>query len=241
MTDANRYASCDGRPLIIEWRITGHIFATFEIDAQEAERVLPDALQLVEIRPGIAVLSVGALRYAPGHFGEGSPAFEELVGALHVSPDLSVDMPVPTMSFYSFTVLSDSIDFVRQEGTTLFTPTVHDPSLTLGFTENRLGMDVRNDEGPILSVVNDDFVPRFEPKEMWGQHYTDTRGLQHGIWEWDGSRAEHQRRDRNWTLHPHSFWAGLDVSRVRRSYRQMMLEPGTTCIERFYEMKPLEP
>jgi hypothetical protein len=74
---------------------------------------------------------------------------------------------------------------------------------------------------------------------MWGQHYTNTRGLQHGLWEWDGRLLEHMRPAHGWKLFEHSFWAGIDVSRVRRCYRQMMLEPGTMAHERFYAMRPL--
>lgn len=239
MTDDDRYASCGGRPLRIDWRINRHLFYTFEIDSDAAERILPESLQMVELRPGVALMSVGILRYEPGHFGPASPVFYELVGAVHVSPDMATDMPVPTMTFSSFCVLSDSGDFVAQEGYTLYTPARHAP-LRLDLTADELGVAVSDGDGPILSMPSAHPPPRWVHKEMWGQHFTNTKGLQHGIWEWDGRLFEHQRRLPGWKLFPHPFWSGLDVSRVRSLYRTMVLEPGTVCHERFYAMRPLE-
>lgn len=233
------YASCDGRPLLLSWRINRHLFYTFEIDTEEAERVVPDPLQVVELRPSIALLSVGVLRYEPGHFEPDSPGFLEVVGAIHVSPDLSTDMPVPTMTFSTFEVLSDSPDFVAGEGDTLYTPT-RLTSLDVRFTEDLLGVEASDDDGPILSMPSAHPEPRWVDKEMWGQHFTNTKGLQHGIWEWNGRVFEHQRRLPGWKLHPHPFWLGIDLDRVRGLYRTMLHEPGTVCRERFYAMRSRE-
>jgi hypothetical protein len=240
MTDNGRYASCDGRPLLVTWHIDRHLFYTFEIDTEEAERIVPPQLQVVELRPGIALMSVGVLRYIAGHFYENSPAFNELVGAIHVSPDLGTDMPVPNMTFNSFSVLSDSPDFVAQEGHTLYTPTRH-VQLRFEFTADELGVNASDEGGAILSMPSAHPEPRWVHKEMWGQHFTNTRGLQHCIWQWDGRLFEHQRRLPGWKLFPHPFWAGLNVQRVRALYRTMVLEPATVCHERFFSMKPLDP
>lgn len=232
-----RYASCDGRPLIVSWVINRHLFYTFEIDLEEAERIVPAPLQVVELRPSVALMSVGVLRYEPGHFGPGSPIFVEIVGAIHVSPDLSTDMPVPTMTFSTFQVLSDSPDFVANEDDTLYTPS-RLVSLETRFTDDRLGVEVWDEDGPILSMPSAHPEPEWVPKEMWGQHFTNTKGLQHGIWQWDGRLFEHQKRLPGGRLHPHPFWSGLDVGRVGSLYRTMVQEPGTLCHERFYSMKP---
>ena len=237
-TEVDRYASCDGRPLLIDWLIDRHLFYTFEIDTEEAERTLPEPLQIVEPKPGIALMSVGVLRYLPGHFRPDSPVFYELVGAVHVAPDLSAKMPLPSMSFATFCVLSDSHDFVEREGHTLYTPT-REVALALDLTDDELGVTVSDGEGPIFSMPSAHPDPRWVHKEMWGQHFTNTKGLQHGIWEWDGRLFEHQKRLRGWKLHPHSFWCGIDVTRVRALYRTMVLEPSTVCHERFYQMRPV--
>jgi hypothetical protein len=238
VTEADRFASCDGRPLLIDWRIDRHLFYTFAIDIDEAERVVPEALQVVEIKPGLGCLSIGVLRYLPGHFDPGSPAFYELVGAVHVAPDLSAAMPVPTMTFSTFCVLSDSEDFVAQEGRTLYTP-ARLAALELHLTEDELGVSASDEEGPILSMPSAHPARQWVHREMWGQHFSNTRGLQHGIWEWDGRLFSHQEPLRGWTLFPHPFWKGIDVGRVRGLYRTMVQEPGTVCRERFYAMRAL--
>jgi hypothetical protein len=177
--DDERYASCDGRPLILSWTINRHLFYTFEVDIDEAERIVPAPLQVVELRPSVALMSVGVLRYEPGHFGPGSPVFLEVVGAIHVSPDLSTDMPVPTMTFSTFQVWSDSPDFVANEDDTLYTPT-RLASLEARFTEDGLGVEAWDEDGPILAMPSAHTEPRWVHKEMWGQHFTNTKGLQHG-------------------------------------------------------------
>ncbi len=239
-TTADRYARCDGRELLLEWRIHSHIFTSFEIDYDAVAGLVPEALEVVELRPGVAIFSVGVLSYETGHFYEDSPEFDELVSAVHVTPDLSVKMPMPTMNFFATQVYCNSPDFVEQEGRTIFTPSRCVPSLKVDYSDNGWSADARDDDGPIFSVRNEHPEPAFADAEMWGQHFTNTKGLQQGIWEWDGRKFEHMRRNDAWTLHPHAAFGGVDVTAVKRVYRQMILEPGTRCMERFYGMRKLE-
>jgi|GEM_PF-2290034 len=235
----DRYATCDGRELLLEWRIHSHIFTSFEIDYDAVTPLVPDALEVVELRPGVAVFSVGVLSYESDHFYEGSPEFDELVSAVHVAPDLSVKMPMPTMSFFATQVYCNSPDFVEQEGRTIFTPSEHVPSLKVAYSDQGWSADVSDGEGSIFSVKNVHPDPVFKDTEMWGQHFTNTKGLQQGIWEWDGRKFEHMKRNDDWTLHQHRAFGGVDVSAVKGLYRQMILEPSTRCMERFYGMRKL--
>jgi hypothetical protein len=130
---------------------------------------------------------------------------------------------------------------VDQEARTLYTPSRLSPGLAADLTPDALGVAIHDADGPILSMPSAHPEPRWVAKEMWGQHFTHTRGLQHGIWQWDGRLFEHQKPLPGWRLHPHRFWAGIDVRRVRRVYRTMVQEPGTICHERFYAMRVLEP
>jgi len=237
----DRYAECDGRSLLLKWNIHGHIFTSFEIDYDAVAPLVPEALEVVELRPGIAILSVGVLSYEPGHFYEDSPAFDELVSAIHVAPDLSTKMPMPNMTFFATQVYCNSPDFVEQEGRTIFTPSRHVPSLRVDYSDRGWSADVSDADGPIFSVRNTHPNPEFTQGELWGQHFTNTKGLQQGIWQWDGRKFEHMRANDDWKLHQHEAFGGVDVSAVKSIYRQMLLEPGTRCTERFYGMRKLEP
>lgn len=240
MTSANdRYASVDGDPLVIEWHIQKHIMFTWEIDLEALEPLVPPELTAVEVRPGVALFSVAALHYKPGQFRPDSPPFFELVSIAHVHADLSVKMPMSRFAMHAISVYSDSPDFIEQEGEKLFTPTTLDPSLKFTFTEASDGVDAADDDGPIVSFKSTHPNPVFTHDEMWGQHYNDTHGLHFGIWEWDGVKFEHMQRGNAGRFHAHPFFKGMDLSRIRGCYRQMIPQPGSSACERFYKVRQL--
>ena len=236
----DRFAHVGADDLVVTWKITRHLMFTWEIDVEELERFVPRELTPVEVRPGIGLFSVATILYAPGNFGPTSRAFFELVSVAHVQSDLSLTMPVPRFSMHAINVWSDSPDFVRQEGELLFTPTELVPSLDIKFTELCDGSETRDATGPIITLRNTNPNPKFTHDEMWGQHYNDTQGLHRGIWEWDGMKCEHQVKGDAGRLHPHAFWKGMDLARVRGCYRQMIPPPGAPAIERFYRTHQLK-
>ncbi|MEO6419485.1 MAG: hypothetical protein ABIP39_08775 [Polyangiaceae bacterium] len=231
------YETCAGSPLVIHWKLTKHLFFTWEVDSDALQSVIHESVDLVEVRPGIALLSTGVLQYEAGQFSPSSPPFIELVTVAHVQPDLSVKMPVPRFTFQSISVYSDSPEFVEQEGRLLFTPTELVPSLTAVYADDGLGVDVSDARGPILTLRNTQPEVSFSATEFHGQHFTVKDGLQIGIWQWDGVRFEHMKRGDAGKLHPHPHFKSIDLKRVRSCYRQMMGKPAVACNERFYAMK----
>lgn len=239
-TENDRFARVGDDPLVIEWHLQRHIMFTWEVDTEAVEPLLPPELTAVEVRPGIALFSVAALLYQAGQFRPGSPPFLELVSTVHVQADLSIDMPISRFAMYAVSVYSDSPDFIRQEGEKLFTPTTLDPSLRFTFTERWDGVDASDDDGPIVTLRNTHPSPVYTPDELWGQHYNDTHGLHFGVWEWDGIKFEHMRGGDAGRFHPHPFFKGMDLSRVRGCYRQMIPAPGSPATERFYRVRRLQ-
>lgn len=236
---ADRFAAVDGDPLTLVWRLQKQIMFNWEIDTEALEPFVPGELTLVEVRPGISLLSITGMHYAGGHFGENSPPFFELAVLAHVQSDLSVRMPVSRFAAYSISIYSNSIDFLRQVGKTTFSPVLHNPSLELTFTENWDGMDARDKDGPIVSLRNTHPNPIYKADEMWGQHYNDTTGLRFGVWEWEGCKFEHMHKGNAGRFHPHPFFKGIDISRIRGCYRQMILQPDSSAQERFYKVRQL--
>jgi hypothetical protein len=239
LSQMDRLASCDGRPQILDWRINRQLFYSFEIDTEAVEGALPAMLSPVELRPGVSVMSVGVLRFEPGHFGPRSPQFHEVYVAIHVPPDLSVKMPLPVMNLFATSVFTDSPEFVAQEDHTVYAPARYVPSMEVIFSVDGLAVHVSDERGPMLSLVNTHPGPVFRRAELWGQHYTNTRGLHNGVWEWEGSRFDQMRPARSWRLYRHALFEGIDVGCVRRCYRQMLLEPGAIAHERFFAMRAL--
>jgi hypothetical protein len=237
--DDDRFARVGDDDLVITWHIQKHLMFAWEVDVEALDPFIPRELTPVEVRPGIGLISVATILYQPGNFGPDSPAFFELVSVAHVVSDLSVTMPVPRFSMHALNVWSNSPDFVRQEGELLFTPAELVPSLAIDFGAKTDTSDARDADGPIISLRNTHPEPVFAHDEMWGQHTNDTVGLHFGVWEWDGLKFEHQRGGDAGKLYPHRFWRGLDLSRVRGCYRQMIPPHGATAIERFYRTRQL--
>jgi len=232
--------SVAGLPMVINWRLIGHVFCTWEIGMDAVEKILPTRLEPVDLRPGVGLLSIGCLRFAKGHFTADAPEFNEIVIVVHVQPDLSVAMPQPRFTFYAHSVVSDSVNFVDHEAREIFTPTEHVPSLQLDFSPDGLGVRAWDEDGPFLELRSTAPASAFTPALIWGQYYSQIGRLRHGIWNWQGTRFEHMQRGDPGKPMPHPYFRGLDVSKVSSCYRQMYAEPGRVHNERFYKVRLLD-
>lgn len=224
-------------PLVIDWRLKSHMLCTWEVDMPALEAAIPGDLEPIEVRSDVGLVSLTCMRYRTDHFYPGSPEFSEIMLFAPVQGDLSVRMPEARFNAYTMSVYSDSPDFVAQEGRTLYTPTVHVPSLRVDFDVDKLTASAADERGPIVSFRNTGGAPKWSYEVLWGQHYNDTQGrLVQGIWNWDGTMFEHMQRGDYGRMHQHPFFGKLDVSRVRSCYRQMFMQPETEAHERFYEV-----
>jgi hypothetical protein len=111
--------------------------------------------------------------------------------------------------------------------------------LKLQFSDKWDAVEVSDDDGPIISYRNTHPNPVYASDELWGQHYNETKGLHFGVWEWDGIKFEHMQKGDAGRLYPHPFFKGMDMRRVRGCYRQMLMEPGSSAVERFYRVRQL--
>ncbi len=229
------------RPLAVKWYITRQIMFSFEIDTKDAEKVLPEDVVPIELRPGISLLHVSALSYAGGNFGSDSPPFSEVVAVISVPPDLSWEMPIPRFSFFPINIYSDSQDFVDGEAEGIQTPTSLVKSLNVSFHPDGMGVSISDDRGKIAEFTNtagEEDRP-YRDYDIWGQHYNVTRGpLFGGPWHWQGHGFEHQKKGQWGKLYDHPIFKGINVSRVRTCFRQMISTVGRDCFERFYQVKP---
>lgn len=224
-------------PLTLHWRIKKQVMYLWEIDTDVLAPLVPDPLTPKEVRPGISLFAIEALHYHTDHFRPGYPEFLEAVLTAAVDPDLSIDMPVPRFCMHAISVISESQEFCDQEGRVLFTPTELVPKLRMEFSEDGASCDMFDGDAPIVSMRNTHPEVVYEPKTLWGQYYTNTNGLQQGIWRWDGEMFEHMKAGRSSSFGgSHPFFKGMDMSRVRGCYRQLMAKPGHQSSARFYHL-----
>jgi hypothetical protein len=227
-------------PLTLHWRVTKQLLFLWETDLDAMAPLVPASLECVEVRPGRGLVALEVLRYATGHFRPDYREFLEIVFTAAVQPDLSIDMPVPRYCMYAISVYSDSPEFCDQEHRLLHTPTELIPNLRCEFSDDDTRCDVFDGDQPIAHIRNTNAqLGAYERKTMYGQYYTNTQGLEHGLWRWDGHVSEHMKPGDWGSFHPHRFWKGLDLGRVRSCYRQMLKQPGTESSVRFYHRGPV--
>ena len=230
------YATLGGGAMVLDWRITHQYFFTFEADLEMLERLAPPALAVVEVRPGLGLLSVGLVRMWDNNAPANSAPMDELFAVIHVAPDLSLPMPNAKFSFFIHSVWSNSEAFVRADMEHIAAPVRHEPSLRLSFDDAALTARADSAQGAIVALRYQEPNPTWSHTGFVGQHFTDQAGLQLGAWQWSGERAECMKPGNAGTHHDHPFWRDLSTARIRRAYRQMTKRPGTTAHERFYAM-----
>jgi hypothetical protein len=225
--------------LTLAWRVRKQVMYLYEVDTDAVVGLVPARLEPVEVRPGRSLMAVEALHYHADHFAPGSPEFLELVLAISVQPDLSIDMPVPRFCMHAVSVLSDSLEFVEQEGRLIHTPTVLVPGLSMAYSADGASCTIADGAAPILEMTSTHSAPVHEHQVLWGQYCTNEKGLQQGIWRWEGEMFEHMKTGDHGVFHPHPVWRGIDLSRIRGCYRQMMARPDQVMDVRFYHLGEL--
>lgn len=228
--------------MTLHWRIRKQLVFFWEMPVEKLMPVIPEPLELLEVRPGVTLAALEMLHYKVGHFREGYREFYEAVFATTVHPDLSIKMPMPRFSMYAIRVVSDSTEFCHSEASTIFTPTHHVPGFRIEFDDIGASCNLFDGAEPIARFRNSAADVPVREQTIWGQYFTNTQGLQRGIWRWDGLAAEHMQRGSGDSieLFPHLLWNGVDMSNVKTAYRQMRAEPEGTDI-RFYHAGPLNP
>lgn len=226
--------------LTLHWRARKQVVFFYEVATELLAPLIPDQLELQEIRPGTSLGCLEILHYRVGHFATGDREFCEAVFAATVQPDLSIDMPVPRFGMFAMKVLSDSREFCDSEARTLFTPTTHVPGLRAEFDAAGSSCVLWNGDAVICECKNT--APEVPKKQMtvWGQYFTDTKGLQRGAWRCDGLASEHMKGGDAGSLHASELWNGIDPSKIGRVYRQMAAQPDDGTDIRFYHAGRLD-
>jgi hypothetical protein len=224
--------------LTLRWRLRKQTIYLYEIDTSAVAALVPEPLSIVEVRPGIALLMVECLHYYPGHFRADAPESFELVIAVPIEPDLSIDMPLARLNLHIVSVITSSLDFVENESRAFNSPIVHAPELRMEFSDDGTCVDAFDGATPIVRQRNTNPKIAYEAKVLWGLTYTNTDGVQRGIFRWEGQVFEHMKRGDYGSLHAHSVFAGIDLGKIRGCHRQMMAmaKPDLVTDVRYYHL-----
>ena len=236
MTDDDR-SRVGKLPMTLHWRVKNQVVFFYEVPTDALAPSIPAGLELQEVRPGISLCALEILHYKVGHFRDGYREFDEAVFAAAVQPDLSIAMPPPRFTMYAIRVISDSTEFCSQEASTIFTPTNYVPGFRIAFSEDGKSCDMFDGDAPIAACKNTAPETPTKPMTIWGQYFTNTAGLQGGIWRWDGEASEHMKRGDSGKLYQHLLFGDLDVSKIGACYRQMTARRDETELH-FYHAGP---
>jgi hypothetical protein len=239
-----RYTQMAGCRCVSEWLIDGGIkYFLFEADFAAVRSLVPERVWPVELRPGVAAVTVSWSRMAPGNLDGKLPAFTETLFCVLVQPDLSFDMPMPHFSFHVVRAGADSAAFLENEARVLHLDPMLLDSLTQELEPELPQVTLRDRSGPLFTLRNTNPNVVAQPMERWGQFTTVKDGqLYRGVWQYDGLGIEHQHPGDAGRVHAHPFYEGLNPeTALGDCYVQLFARKGTEIIQRFFEPKLIGP
>ncbi|MFO7565170.1 MAG: hypothetical protein R6X02_21170 [Enhygromyxa sp.] len=213
----------------IGWSFDFEMVFLFEIAVDEARRHLPAPLMPIELRPGVGVLGIGVQSLCAGNLGE-LPEVREIYCTIAVQPQLSVPMPTPRFAVVPVIIAATAPSFLaRARELDRLNAMPWTPTLDIELDRAGLRARAADDRGPIFELWNVHEQPSFVDAEMWGQEFVgvDDDPLYFQAWHWRARKAEYQRRGGG-RLHPHPFFAGIDLDAVSPDpYMQFITPPQT--------------
>lgn len=204
------------------------MLTSIEVSAEVARAAVPESLDVLELRPSVALAALLVFQVAPGcpHPGFGTlPGYTELALAFQVAPALG--RSIPRMAFYvasMTTSLAAADDFLRQAHWI----NAQGLAVSSEVSASRTSVSVADREGSILAMACEHPLPKFTYKQTLGQVFTQKEGklaFYHELLV--GNVHEHQSQHARVELYPHPFLAPLGkAGRTPRCYLQMLSEPG---------------
>lgn len=218
----------------VPWYTDCHFEFFFEIPTEQLTPLVPAPLQVVEPRPGVALLWVGFLRFEAGNI-DVLPAFHGVT--CNVIVHLRVLDGGVRLDLASFVVriASDCAQFVDWAQRVDRMTVVDCPGLRAQVDRAHASCAVEDDRGPIFTLTSPASEVGWREGLFKIQVFSQDSG---GLWEawveWFGSYADRQRPTHPDTrLAYHPLFGELDV-RTARCIRQMYTAPSRTAVMKYY-------
>ncbi len=229
-------------PDYVPWRMRYSTEFMFEIDTRQIRARLPRRLFPVEVRPGVALLSIGSTVFEEGN-ATALPSFTEITVSALVQPSFAKmsDFGVPKIAVYVFRVCATSDAFLRYTSEVDKVPVFETRRLEIEIEESSFRTIARDEHGPIFDLANVGGEPSFKPQTFPFQVVTVQDDFVHlANVQVDGQIFEHQEKGEFGRLFPHPFFGGLDVSRCRL-YMQYVSPPRSGAVMKWRPPMKLMP
>ncbi|MEZ4433247.1 MAG: hypothetical protein R3F65_12630 [bacterium] len=206
-----------------------------ELPLASARGALPAGVEPVEVRPGVALISLSLTAFEPGNVGY-LPRFGEATCSVIVQPDLSGDA-APDFAMGVVRITSDSPQFLRWARHKDKMPVYRGRDVLVCFERDRLGGHAADAEGPIFALCNTHPAPRYEDEVFEVQVFTEADGARWQVpTRWAGRAFRHQRAGATVQIHDHPMLAPLRLgTRALRCHTQMMTPPRSSVVMSFEE------
>jgi hypothetical protein len=225
----------------VPWYIDSNLEFLFEMPTEQLAPLVPAPLQVVEPRPGVALLWVGFLRFEPGNI-DVLPAFHEASCNVLVHPRVVDGGVRPDFAPFAVRIASDCAQFDDWTRRVDRMTVLDCPGLRVQFDRAHASCAVEDDRGPIFTLTSSASEVGWREGLLKIQVFThDSEGLWEAGVEWFGSYADHQRPTHPDTrLHHHPFFGEIDV-RTARCVRQMYTAPSGTTVMKYYAPRRVRP
>jgi hypothetical protein len=224
------------------WPIDFAMSASFEAPLERLQAILPANIHAIETRPGVGLLNLAIFSFPLGTYGLTAPCVE-VVGSIHVIPNLAAAPTLPRLSMYTFQLGATTREFIESPFATDHYPVFPVP-LRVHIDSRRIAARVEDAGGqPILSLsAAEGVTPKYGEDRFYVQSVTSRNGQTYRA----GNLFEFRRAENQKGLatagapSSHPFYGGLNVSDItaRQCYLQMWSEPNSMGREIHFFLQP---
>lgn len=200
----------------------------YEMSTEDAQRILPQHLEPVEVQHTRSVLALTAFHFTDSMVGE----YDEVVLSIIVPPRVEPGQPLPKAAFYPFMV-GTSTEESRRHAIERWHLPHYMEDLAIDFLETDGRMDVRVREGDrgVLEFGVTQYA--FEPvRHLYNSYMMNGSDRYKVNIYMEGPHSEHEEERGELVLHPHPVTEPLTLNEVSRyAFREQWLKDGTQTFE----------
>jgi hypothetical protein len=202
--------------------------AFFEMSTDDAQRILPDHLEPLEVQHTRSILALTAFHFTESMVGE----YDEIVLSIIVPPLVEPGQPMPKSAFYPFIVGTNTEESRLHAIERWHLPHyMADLGIALEETDGRMDVRVREGDRPVLEfhVTRYAFAP---VRQLYNSFMVNSSDRYKVNIYMEGPHSEHEEEQGELILHDHPFTSALTRPEVSRyAFREQWLKGGLQTFE----------